>query len=73
LLSLDEGLGFQIGIDDHTAELLPLLDGGRSLREALARRTAALGLDAGDAARFEEAALPVVRRLLELGLLSFRR
>jgi hypothetical protein len=43
LLSLDEGLGFQLGLDLHTARLLPLLDGRRSLREALGERAAEMG------------------------------
>lgn len=70
LLSLDDGLAFRIALDVHTAELLPLLDGRRPLRRALAARSEALGLDADEAARFEAAALPAVRRLLELGFLA---
>ncbi len=70
VLSLDEGLGFQIGLDQHTAQLLPLLDGARPLREALAERTTEMGLGEQDSHRFEQAALPVVRRLLELGFLA---
>ena len=50
LLRLDGGLGFEVGVDERTIELLRALDGTRALREV-----------AGDAA------LPVVRRLLELG------
>jgi hypothetical protein len=60
MLALDEGLGFRVALDVHTARLLPLLDGTRTLREALAELT----LDELDAA------LPVVRRLLELGFLD---
>jgi len=69
LLSLDEGLGFQIGIDDHTAQLLPLLDGRLTIRSALAERAAAMRLAPEDARSFKAAAVPVVVRLLELGLL----
>jgi Methyltransferase small domain len=69
LLSLDEGLAFRVGLDVHTTQLLPLLDGRRPFREVLAERVAQLKLDAEDAARFEAAALPVVSRLAELGLL----
>jgi hypothetical protein len=69
VLSLDEGLGFRTGLDVHTAQLVPLLDGTRPLREVLSRRAAELSLDDEDAARFESAALPVVRRLIELGFL----
>jgi SAM-dependent methyltransferase len=67
VLSLDEGLGFRIALDLHTARLLPLLDGRRTIREALARRIAELDLRNEDAERFTAAALPVVRRLIELG------
>jgi len=70
VLSLDEGLGFRIGLDVHTSGLVPLLDGRRTVREALAERTAALELADDDSARFESAALPAVRRLLELGFLD---
>jgi methylase of polypeptide subunit release factors len=60
MLALDEGLGFRVALDLHTTRLLPLLDGSRTLREALAE----LQLEEIDAA------LPVVRRLLELGFLD---
>lgn len=67
-LTLREGLGFRTALDVHTAELLPLLE-GRTLREALAERVRTLGFGEGGVAEFEQAALPVVRRLLELGVL----
>jgi len=69
VLSLDEGLGFRTGLDHHTARLVALLDGHRPLRQVLAQQADDMGLDGDDAARFETAALPVVRRLLELGFL----
>ena len=69
VLSLDDGFRFRTGVDVHTAELLPLLDGQRRLRDVLARRIGEMGLGAADACRYETAALPVVRRLLELGFL----
>jgi methylase of polypeptide subunit release factors len=70
VLSLDEGLGFRIAVDMYTARLLPLLDGRSPLHEVLARlsRETALGTD--EAARFASAALPAVRRLVELGFLA---
>jgi SAM-dependent methyltransferase len=71
-LSLDGGLAFRIGLDEHAAGLVPLLDGGRPLRAVLGQRASELGLLSEDAARFEEAALPVARRLLELGILARR-
>jgi methylase of polypeptide subunit release factors len=70
VLSLDEGLAFRIAIDEHTARLLPLLEGGRPLHEVLAQQSAELGLSGEDAGRFAAAALPVVRRLIELGFLA---
>jgi methylase of polypeptide subunit release factors len=69
VLSLTDGLASRTALDRHTAELLALLDGRRTLRETLAEQARALGLDAADTGAFQEAALPVVRRLLELGAL----
>ena len=66
-LSLEEGLGFVIGIDLETAELLPALDGAASVRSALAARAEERGIDPD---RLAAAALPVVRRLFELGFLE---
>jgi SAM-dependent methyltransferase len=72
-LSLDGGLAFRIGLDEHAAELVPLLDGRRPLRAVLAQRASELELGTESAARFEAAALLPVRRLLELGLLARAR
>jgi methylase of polypeptide subunit release factors len=58
VLSLDEGLGFRAALDKHTAQLAARLDGKRPLRDVLPQDE-----------RFQSAALPAVRRLLELGLL----
>jgi hypothetical protein len=58
VLSLDEGLGFRAALDEHTAQLVPLLDGTRPLRDILPQEE-----------RVQSAALPAVRRLLELGFL----
>ena len=69
VLSLDEGLGFRIAVDVHTTRLLPRLDGRRTLGEAVAAQSAELGLGKEDAERFARAALPVARRLVELGYL----
>jgi hypothetical protein len=66
-LSLDEGLGFVIGIDLETAELLPALDGSTTVRDALEARAQERGLEEK---RLERAALPVIRRLFELGFLE---
>jgi hypothetical protein len=70
VLSLDEGLAFRIGLDEHAAELVPRLDGTRPLRAVLVQHASELELGSEDAERFEAAALPPVRRLLELGLLA---
>jgi SAM-dependent methyltransferase len=72
-LSLDGGLAFRIGLDEHAAELVPLLDGRRPLRAVLAQRASELELGTEDALHFEAAALPPLRRLLELGLLAGAR
>jgi Methyltransferase small domain len=70
VLALEEGLGFRIAVDVHTAQLLPLLDGRRPLGEVLLQRSRELSLGDDDSARFTDAALPVVRRLVELGYLE---
>ena len=66
-LSLDEGLGFVIGVDLETAELLPALDGSATVRDALAARARERELNEDRLAR---AAHPVIRRLFELGFLE---
>ncbi len=58
-----------IGLDLETAELLPALDGSVTVRAALEARARETGLDADRLAR---AALPVVRRLFELGYLKLQ-
>jgi Methyltransferase small domain len=67
-LELTDGLRLQIGVDRHTASLLPHLD-GRLLRDALAAAATTFELEPGERERFAAAALPVVARLLELGFL----
>jgi Methyltransferase small domain len=67
-LVLTDGLCFTIGIDRHTASLLPYLD-GRPLHEALASAATTFELEESERAAYVPAALPVVRRLLELGFL----
>jgi hypothetical protein len=68
-LVLTDGLGFTVGIDRHTASLLPYLD-GRALDQALSRAAMTFELDDHERAAYTSAALPVVRRLLALGFLS---
>jgi hypothetical protein len=46
------------------------LDGHRKLDEALSRQTFDLNVSAVDAERFHAEALPIVRRLIQLGLLA---
>jgi Methyltransferase small domain len=68
-LELTDGLRFTVGVDRHTASLLPHLDGSRPLREALAAASTTFELEPAEREAFVPAALPVVRRLLELGFL----
>jgi methylase of polypeptide subunit release factors len=68
-LALTEGLAFRVGIDRNTAMLLPHFGDGRRLADVLAAAAADLDVDEGDRDRYAAAALPVVRRLLELGFL----
>ncbi len=69
-LQLTEGLSFAVGVDRHTVSLLPHFDGRRTLRDVLelARRT--FELEPEEQERFVPAAIPVVRRLVELGFLE---
>jgi SAM-dependent methyltransferase len=67
-LELTDGLCFTVGIDRHTASLLPHLD-GRPLREALSAAATTFELEESERAAYAPAALPVVRRLLALGFL----
>jgi methyltransferase family protein len=69
-LGLEDGLAFRIGVDRYTASLLPHLDGTTTVREAARRAAAGLALGPNDSERFISAAIPVVRRLLELGFLE---
>ena len=56
-------------VDRYTAGLLPHFDGERRLEDVLVRAATDVDLDPGDRERFLPAALPVVKRLLELGFL----
>jgi protein-L-isoaspartate O-methyltransferase len=67
---LDEGLGFRAGVDQNTATLLPLLDGTRSLREAILVASKARAVDHEDIDAFTTGALEVARKMLELGFLT---
>jgi len=64
---LDWGLGFTVGIDTYTIELLARIDGRRRLRELFAEIAEDSQLEEEVVAR---AGLPAVRRLLELGFLA---
>lgn len=66
-LVLDEGLGFRAGLDQRTAALVPLLDGTRTLRQAIDAAAKALALARDDREAFTRGALAVVREMLELG------
>jgi SAM-dependent methyltransferase len=67
---LDEGLGFRAGVDQNTATLLPLLDGSRTLREAIEAAAASRGVEGGDLDAFRAGALEIARTMLALGFLS---
>ena len=68
-IRLTEGLGFQATIDVYTAHLIAGLDGRRTVREALAETAAALGPDGMSPDEMAGAALPTLRRMVELGFL----
>jgi hypothetical protein len=67
-LELTDGLCFTVGVDRHTASLLPHLD-GRPLHEALSAAATTFELERHERAAYVSAAVPVVRRLLALGFL----
>ncbi|HEY7004492.1 MAG TPA: hypothetical protein VH281_09440 [Gaiellaceae bacterium] len=64
---LEWGLGFEVGIDPRTIELLARVDGRRRLRDVFEEIARDSQLDEHAVAR---AGLPAVRRLLELGFLA---
>jgi SAM-dependent methyltransferase len=68
-LVLTDGLAFRAGIDRSTAMLLPHFRRGRRLAEVLAAAAADLSVEDAERQRYVAAALPVVRRLIELGFL----
>ena len=65
------GLGFQGSVDPPTIRLLPLLDGQRTVRDALGEVADSVGM--GDPpehrAAFVDAGVPIVTRLFSLGFL----
>jgi len=65
-LVLEEGLRSTVNIDAHTVRLLTFCDGKRPLREFVAALADDLGMTPE---RTAEEALPVARRLIELGFL----
>ena len=67
-LELTDGLRFTVGVDRHTASLLPHLDGSRPLRDGARRSVDDVRAEEEEREGFVPAALPVVRRLFELGL-----
>jgi methylase of polypeptide subunit release factors len=67
-LSLDEGVGFQAGMEPQVLYLLTQLDGSRTLRAAFVEGAKHEGVE--DAALYARAGLPVMRRMFELGFLE---
>ena len=67
-LTLEEGVGFQAGMEPQVLSMLTQLDGRRTLREALAEAARLQGVS--DIEVYERAALPVVRRMFEVGFLE---
>jgi len=66
VLEHEGGLRFRVSLDPSTVDVLSRLDGDRPLRDVL--RDASAAAPAGTSAEeFERRALPVVRRLVELG------
>jgi hypothetical protein len=68
MLELTEGLGFRAGLDRYAAAVVARLGSPRPLGEVLAETAAELELSEADRDRYVDAALDVVKRLFELGL-----
>jgi len=69
LLSLAEGVGFQVEIDDNVVHVLQHLGAGR-LREALAAAATSGGIAGVDRSKFVSAGATLVRRLYGMGFLE---
>jgi hypothetical protein len=69
-LVMTVGLGFQGSIDIPLAQMLQLLDGRRTLAEAVATAASEMGIPDGELPEFRRTAALTVRRLLELGFLE---
>ncbi len=67
-LTLDEGVGYQAGVDPQVFYLLTQLDGRRTLRGAFEEGAKHEGV--ADPEVYARAGLPVVRRMFELGFLE---
>jgi methylase of polypeptide subunit release factors len=67
-LTMDEGIGFQAGMDGQVLQLLTQLNGSRTLREALAEGAKSAGVT--DLEGYTRAGLPAARRMFELGFLE---
>ena len=67
-LTMDEGIGFQAGMDGQVLQLLTRLNGRRTLREALVEGAKSAGVT--DLEGYTRAGLPAARRMFELGFLE---
>jgi methylase of polypeptide subunit release factors len=67
-LAIDEGIGFQAGVEPQVLYLLTQLDGRRTLRGAFAEGAKHEGV--ADVESYARAGLPVARRMFELGFLE---
>lgn len=67
-LTMDEGIGFQAGMDGQVLQLLTHLNGSRTLREALVEGAKSAGVT--DLEGYARAGLPAARRMFELGFLE---
>jgi len=70
VLQLEHGLAFRANVDAFHAHVLSLLDGRRTLRDAVSETATTIGPKDAELAEIESATLPVVRRMLELGFIS---
>ncbi len=69
-LTLTQGIAFHGILDLNTAQLLPHLDGRKTLRQAVSETGRDLDLAEGDAGSLAETAVAMARRLYQLGFLE---
>jgi Na+/H+ antiporter NhaD/arsenite permease-like protein len=69
LMVVTGAVGFQGGLDIHTALLLQSLDGASTLRQVVRKVGSSLELSRDETSAFSETAIAMAKRLYQLGFL----